>query len=62
LNVSDLEDNEEDDTLSYTCRCGSLFLVPKSTYHNVKHMKPILFPCDDCSLFIEVVLPNTNEP
>lgn len=59
LNVGDLENNEVEDTLSYKCRCGSFYLVPKSMVLNVKQIEPILFPCDDCSLFIEVVLPNT---
>lgn len=58
LNVSDLEDNVvDDDTLSYGCRCGGLFLVPKSIVLNVYQIEPILFPCDDCSLFIKIVLP-----
>jgi len=60
LNVDNLEDNEVDDTLFYKCRCGGLFLVPKLMVFNVHQIEPILFPCDDCSLFIEVVLPNTN--
>jgi len=60
LNVGDLETNEADDTLFYKCRCGGLFLVPKLMVLNVYQIEPILFPCDDCSLFIEVVLPNTN--
>jgi len=60
LNVGDLENNEVDDTLFYKCRCGGLFLVPKLMVLNVYQIEPILFPCDDCSLFIEVLLPNTN--
>lgn len=61
LNVNDLEDNNKDDTLSYRCRCGGLFSVPKSMILNVgQQIDPLLFPCDDCSLFIELVLPNTN--
>jgi len=58
LNVSDLENNEVDDSLSYRCRCGGLFVVPKSMILNVDHIAPTLFPCDDCSLFIEVLLYN----
>lgn len=58
LNVNDLDNNEvDDDTLSYGCRCGGLFLVPKSMVLNVYQIEPILFPCDDCSLFIKVMLP-----
>ncbi|XP_025411118.1 alkylated DNA repair protein alkB homolog 8-like isoform X2 [Sipha flava] len=60
LIVTELENNEDDDTMSYRCRCGGLFLVPKSMIHNVSNVEPILFPCDDCSLFIEVILPNTS--
>lgn len=59
LNVGDLENNEMDDTLSYKCRCGGSFLVLKSIVFNVHQVEPILFPCDDCSLFIKIVLPNT---
>lgn len=55
LNVNDLDSNESDDTLSYRCRCGGLFFVPKSMIFGVDQFKPILFPCDDCSLFIEVI-------
>ncbi|VVC35353.1 Zinc finger, DPH-type,DnaJ domain,ALKBH8, RNA recognition motif,Oxoglutarate/iron-dependent [Cinara cedri] len=58
LNVSDLENNEMSDTLSYRCRCGGSFLVPKSIVLNVDQIEPILFPCDDCSLFIKIILPN----
>lgn len=59
LSVCDLiENNEMDETLNYKCRCGGLFLVPKSMVHNIDQIDPILFPCDDCSLFIEVVLSN----
>lgn len=60
LDVADLENN--DDSLSYICRCGGLFLVPKSMVHNVLNnypKEPVLFPCDDCSLFIQVMLPKT---
>lgn len=60
LNVIDLENN--DDSLSYSCRCGGLFLVPKSVVHNVFNnypLEPVLFPCDDCSLFIQVMIPKT---
>lgn len=60
VNVSDLENNGVDDTFSYVCRCGGLFLVPKSIVLNVCQLEPILFPCDDCSLFIEVVIPNNT--
>lgn len=61
LSVADLEDDNEDEALSYRCRCGGLFLVPKSMILNVRHQtEHLLFPCDDCSLFIELVLPNTN--
>lgn len=60
LNISDLENNEIEDTFSYNCRCGGLFLVPKSMVDNVYQMEPILFPCDDCSLFVKIILPNTN--
>lgn len=61
LNVCDLMKNlEMDDTLTYRCRCGGFFLVPKSMVLNVHQIEPILFPCDDCSLFIEVMLPNSN--
>lgn len=56
LNVSDLENNEVEDTLCYRCRCGGLFLVPKSLVLNVSQTEPMLFPCDDCSLFIKVDL------
>lgn len=56
LSVNDLENNEVDDSLSYRCRCGGLFLVPNSMILNVSHATPVLFPCDDCSLFIEVLL------
>lgn len=61
LSVDDLEDDNGDDALSYRCRCGGLFSVPKSMILNVRHqIDPLLFPCDDCSLFIELVLTNTN--
>lgn len=61
LNVDDLEDDNKDDTLSYRCRCGGLFSVPKSMILNVgQQIDPLLFPCDDCSLFIELVSPNIN--
>lgn len=60
LNVGDLENNEIDDTLSYRCRCGGSFLVPKLMVVNVYRLEPILFPCDDCSLFIEILLSDTN--
>ncbi|XP_026814450.1 alkylated DNA repair protein alkB homolog 8-like isoform X1 [Rhopalosiphum maidis] len=60
LNISDLENNEIEDTFSYRCRCGGQFLVPKSMVITVDQTEPLLFPCDDCSLFIEVMLPNTN--
>lgn len=60
LNVCDLENNEAEDTLSYKCRCGSFFFVPKSMVLNVQQTEPMLFPCDDCSLFIEVMLPNNK--
>lgn len=58
LNVNDLENNEFDDIMSYKCRCGGLFLVPKSTVLDTNVTEPILFPCDDCSLFIEIVISN----
>jgi len=57
LNISDLENNEAEETFSYRCRCGGMFLVPKSM---VDQIEPLLFPCDDCSLFIKIMLPNTN--
>ena len=60
LNISDLENNEVEDTFSYRCRCGGLFLVPKSMVVNVDQIIPLLFPCDDCSLFVKIMLPNTN--
>jgi diphthamide biosynthesis protein 4 len=60
LNISDLENDEIEDTFSYRCRCGGQFLVPKSMVITVDQTEPLLFPCDDCSLFIEVMLPNTN--
>ncbi|XP_025204268.1 alkylated DNA repair protein alkB homolog 8-like [Melanaphis sacchari] len=60
LSISDLENNEMDDTLFYRCRCGGKFLVPKSMVVNVDQTESLLFPCDDCSLFIEVTIPNTN--
>lgn len=61
LSVDDLKDDNGDDALSYRCRCGGLFSVPKSMILNVRHqIDPLLFPCDDCSLFIELVLTNTN--
>jgi len=60
LNISDLENNEKEETFSYRCRCGGMFLVPKSMVVNVDEIEPLLFPCDDCSLFIKIMLPNTN--
>lgn len=60
LNISDLENNETEDTFSYKCRCGGKFLVPKSMVVNVDQTESLLFPCDDCSLFVEVMLPNSN--
>lgn len=58
VNVCDLENNEAEDTLHYGCRCGGLFLVPKSLVFNDSQTESLLFPCDDCSLFIKVVLLN----
>jgi len=57
LNICDLENSEVEETFSYRCRCGGMFLVPKSI---VDQIEPSLFPCDDCSLFIKIMLPNTN--
>ncbi|XP_022164867.1 alkylated DNA repair protein alkB homolog 8-like isoform X2 [Myzus persicae] len=60
LNISDLENNEEEQTYSYRCRCGGMFLVPMSMVVNVDQIEPLLFPCDDCSLFVKIMLQNTN--
>ncbi|XP_050525554.1 alkylated DNA repair protein alkB homolog 8-like isoform X2 [Daktulosphaira vitifoliae] len=57
LQLQDLEKNIDDGTLFYRCRCGGIYFVPTSEIINISSPKPILFPCDDCSLFIELNLP-----
>lgn len=60
INISDLENNEVEEVFSYRCRCGGMFLVPKSMVVDVNQIEPLLYPCDDCSLFVKIMLPNTN--
>jgi len=60
INISDLENNEVEEVFSYRCRCGGMFLVPKSMVVDVDQIEPLLYPCDDCSLFVKIILPNTN--
>ncbi|XP_050438702.1 alkylated DNA repair protein alkB homolog 8-like [Adelges cooleyi] len=57
LHVRDLEKNEANDTLYYNCRCGGIFSLPESEVVNESFLKPLLIPCDDCSLFVEINFP-----